>query len=592
VKSSTVFCPGQILDQSRSAIKILWIVLFVALFGTKSLAQKWVNPCASTNSEQKKMIQENADSTEVCSFLDRTYAEVDNRCGLVFTRFWPPTRWFHSEHPYDVVPNEVLQNLPREAFVTSTEDPWIELSIPSLARLLTTGIYSDKAPMKDDWIKAVQMPFKQPSALHFNPFTDPQILRDDGDGVSVHKVTCTNALTATESGNLKLAVATVSEKFSAQENSSDNIELVYGTFVSPLSHLGSIHSASYLLETLDLYRQYFALNGNQKPTQKIWYLGGVEGIAVYNTVKKQLATDKSATGSADYEAPLGGINGSANDDLTFGENTSANLFHTLVRHPVWVQLPSFDETLNGLKSLGSNLIAANNQYRKAPLFDAPSKTVTASFVMEELPTSLCSVSAWGLVAPSPADLTLSARFLSSAQQTKAAPVSSPITHPPSVCIWTVATSTPPPPGTHLKGTLVPMVDASHTINTINFDYPYQLAVPSIKLMTPTAAATGTSVEFVYQIPNPSLLQAGTDPNLDVPQTLTCGNTTISDFKGTAVSSSTYTPPGQGSTAISGTFYHVRYQWSSPATNNACTPSGSLLVVTQNGAPATLILPQQ
>jgi hypothetical protein len=162
---------------SRSLTQLAFLVLLFAGSSLRSIAQSWTNPCASAKalSTQTTTLQQGTDSTEVCSFLDRTYAEIDNRCGIeLVSRLWPPDKWFHPRHPYDVIPNEVLQDIPREAFA-SENNPWIELSIPSLARLMTTGIPGDTsggAPSGNGWIQSIQAPSPHPtlctSTLYFN----------------------------------------------------------------------------------------------------------------------------------------------------------------------------------------------------------------------------------------------------------------------------------------------------------------------------------------------------------------------------------------------------------------------------------------
>jgi hypothetical protein len=584
------------------------VTLLIFVFATMAMgcaSQKWSNPCASGKalSAQQTVFKSGTGSTDVCSFLDRTYEEVDNRCGITLvSRIWPPTKWFHSRHPYDTVPNDVLQDIPRDAFQNSD---WIEFSVPSLSRLMTTLYFQDSggAPPPTDWGKLstnppIQDPPELPNTLHFNPLLAPEIMFDQGSAESTHGITCTSALSASESGSLNVSLAVASEKFSAEANSSSQAEITYGKFVSPMAYLAETHIASFLFEALDLYQRYNGINGVQvSPSEKIYYLNGAEGIVVYETEKKQLTTDASASASMSYAVPIGGISASGNGDQNYQGNSSANLYYSLIRKTTWAQLPTLDQTLTRLNQIGPGLISYTNANASQAEYDAKSKSVVASFVMEWMPSSLCSSSIWKVLSPEPADIKLYSHFLSSTQQVKAAPGTLPntessagATSPPSVCVWTI--STKQATGEGIKGTLSFILDTTPTLNKIAFDFPYSLSVPKLQLMA-TADAANTSVEFWYQVQKPTLLDSTILPALIPPDTLVCGATTInSPITSTITVAASYSPAG-GGPAVTGSFFDVRYQWKSPNPTNltaACTPAGSVVVTLQGGAPATIILP--
>ena len=582
--------------------------LLIFAFATTAMgcaAQKWLNPCASGKalSAQQAVFKSGTGSTDVCSFLDRTYAEVDNRCCITLvSRLWPPAKWFHWRHPYDTVPNDVLQDIPRDAFQNTD---WTEFSVPSLSRLMTTLYFQDNgsAPPPADWGKLstnppIQDPPELPNTLHFNPLLAPEIMFDQGSAESTHAITCTSALSASESGSLNVSLAVASEKFSAEANSSSQAEITYGKFVSPMTYLTETHIASFLFEALDLYQRYSDINGAQVPsTERIYYLNGAEGIVVYETEKKQLTTDASANASMSYSVPIGGISASGNGDQNYQGSSSVNLYYALIRKTTWAQLPTLDQTLTRLNRIGPSLISYTNANANQAAYDAKSKSVEASFVMEWMPSSLCSSSIWKVSSPKPADIKLYSHFLSSAQQIKAATGTSTNTasssgaiSPPNVCVWTI--STKQAIGEDITGTLSFILDSTPTLNTIAFDFPYSLSVPKLQLMA-TANAAHTSVDFWYQLQKPALLDSTVLPTLIPPDTLVSGATTInSPITSTITLATSYSPPG-GGPAVTGSFYDVKYQWKTPNPTNlttTCTPSGSVNVILQGGAPVTIVLP--
>jgi hypothetical protein len=393
-------------------------------------------------------------------------------------------------------------------------------------------------------------------------------------------------------------LAVASEKFSANANSSAQAKITYGKFVSPMTYLGETHVASFLFEALDLYQRYNDINNTQvPPTEKIFYLNGAEGIVVYETEKSQLTTDASASASMSYAVPIGGISASGSADQNNQGNSTASLFYALIRKTTWAPLPTFDETLTRLEQIGPNLVSDMNANAKQAAYDTKSKSVEASFTMEWLPSSLCSSNLWKVSPAQPADIKLYSNFLSSAEQVTSAAGSAPATAstlhaaaPPSVCVWTI--STKQAAGNDIKGTLSFILDAAHKLDTITFDFPYTLSVPTITLMTTTNAAN-TSVDFWYQVQKPSLLDSTVLPALIPPDTLNCGTTPInSPITSTITVAASYSPPAGA--VVTGTFYDVRYQWKAPNPTNvttACTPPGGAVSVTlQGGAPVTITLP--
>jgi len=557
-------------------------------------------------STQEDALKNGRDSTDVCSFLDRTYEEVDNRCGITLvSRLWPPDKWFHSRHPFDVVPDQVLQDIPRQAF---NENNWVELSIPSLARLTTTGILIQPGgtpPTGNTGIQSTQALSDWPNTLHFNPLLDPQIMFDSGNSRSVHTITCTSALSASESGSLKIPIATASEKFSAQDNNSLQTELAYGTFVSPMAYFAETYPESFYYEALDLYQRYSdEMNVPLPASAAVYYLKGVEGVIVYDTVKSTLSDDMSASASVSYAIPLGGVNASASGDQSYKGSSTAYLFHALVRQATWAKLPTFADTLAGLNRIGTNLISTSNPNAKQAAYDTTSKSVKASFVMANLPSSLCSTSFWSVSSAVPADIQLSSEYKSSASQIKAASTTAATTtgatttgasnapKPPSVCVWSVSTNLPNGVGADITGELSLVLDTISTLKAIKFDFPYTLSIPKLQLMAATSTAANTTVDFWYQVQKPSLLDVTVLPASKPPTTLNCGATLINMPTGTVSLAATYTPPGGGA-AVTGTFYDVQYQWKAPNPTNvatACAPGGSVNVVLQNGAPTSISLP--
>ncbi len=589
-----------LLNSTRHLSANALISIAFALIPGCCVAQRWVNPCASSSSvsTQETALNNGTNSTDVCSFLDRTYEEVDSRCGISLVgRLWPPDKWFHSRHPYDVVPDEVIQDIPREAFDASN---WTELSIPSLARLTTTGILVSSGgaePSDDAGIQATQALSNSPNTLHFNPLIDPQIMFDTGNSRSLHTVTCTNALSASESGSLTIPIATASEKFSAQENSSLQTELTYGTFVSPMTYFAETYPKSFLFETLDFYQRYQdEMDAALPGSTTVYYLKGVEGVIVYDTVKKALSSDVSGSVNVNYAVPLGGVSASATGEQDYQGNNTAYLFHALVRKATWAKLPTLADTLASLNKIGTNLISESSTYAKQAAFDKTSGSVEASFVIENLPSSLCSKNLWTVNGAVPSDIQLSSIFESSAAQVNAAATPATATSDsaksPSACVWTVSTKMPNGVGADITGNLSLILDTGSTLKTITFDFPYTLSVPKLQLMAATSTAATTTVDFWYQVPKPSLLDATVLPSSRPPDRLKCGGTVINSPTGTVALASTYTSPGGGA-AVTGTFYDVQYQWKAPNptdVNAACNPGGSVSVVLQSGAPTIITLP--
>jgi hypothetical protein len=370
-----------------------------------------------------------------------------------------------------------------------------------------------------------------------------------------------------------------------------------------MAYLKEAHPESFLFEALDFYNRYQdVMDAAALKSANVYYLRGMEGVIVYNTVKRTLSTDASASASASYSIPLASISGSGSGDQNYQAANSANLFHALIRQSNWDQLPNLNTTLTGLNKIGKNLISYSNANAKQATYDATSKSVKASFVMVELPSSLCSRSLWTVTSSNPSDIVLSSEFRSSADQVKAAaaststPTGTTTNNPPSVCIWTVSTNKATGvDGEYITGTLLFNLDTavnnseSEVLKGITFKFSYKIDLPVLNLMTPVAAKN-TTVDFWYQVSDPTLLKTTIAATLTHPKTIACGGTTIDSPTATIATATSYTAPNSGPT-VTGTFYHVQYQWTAPTNvTTTCIPGGSVNVITQSGAPASISLP--
>jgi hypothetical protein len=234
---------------------------------------------------------------------------------------------------------------------------------------------------------------------------------------------------------------------------------------------------------LDFYQKYQnATNSVVSTGASIYYPTGLEGVIVYNTIKGQLSTDTTANASVTYAVPLGGVNASASGEATFVDSSSAYLFHALVRQVTWAKLPKLADALADLNKMGKNLISATNTNNKVAAYDSTSNRIKASFVMEGMPSTLCSPNVWKVSTPVPSDLSLSSQYLSSSDQVKAATGSvatSSDTHPRSAYIRTVSTGQEAD-NADITGALSLILDSNSALTSIAFDFPYSVALPVLK----------------------------------------------------------------------------------------------------------------
>src|ERR1022692_4454306 len=99
---------------TSSFLTIVFFELLLLNFAPHAQAQKWVNPCSTVHAgDQATALKGNERLHDVCSYLDRTFMEVNNRCGISFgTNVFHPSTWSKNT-PYRVIPVEVIQDLPR-----------------------------------------------------------------------------------------------------------------------------------------------------------------------------------------------------------------------------------------------------------------------------------------------------------------------------------------------------------------------------------------------------------------------------------------------------------------------------------------------
>jgi hypothetical protein len=597
-----------------SLLKIAACALFIAFNTSGRAQQNWINPCASSNAltAQETTLANGTPSTDVCSFLDRAYEEVDNRCGISYIgfvkRIFEPTTWFKTQ-PYRVVPNADWQSIPLQAYpggTRSTNPPWEEFSIPSLARLMTMAMPKTytaiAATAPNDWKTLAESPISEPNELYFNPLNDPVILFDDGDWNSSHTITCSSAASASESGNMKLPLASISEKFTAQENSSTNMELAYGTFLSPMGYNQEKYPSSFLFQELDFYRRNPDKASLATDGTLFDYLHGVEGVIVYETAKGTSATDLSANASAGISVPLGGISGTASGEQKYGSAETASMFHALLRNEFWVDMDTPAQVTTKLQAIAptgqsGTLISYTNPLAVKAAYDTKSGKVVGSFVIVGLPGSLCNVQ---LASPSfvPPDTkaSLTAEHLSTAEQIKAA-AKPPATPPPPGCVFTVTSDDST--GDPITGNLNYKIDVNSSV-VIGFKLPYKLDPPNLALM-PKPTTTTTTADFWVQVQQPDKIDIKQAASLtpaappvvapagkQISPSIACDGNPV-DKPGATVAFATSYLSTTGS--ITGTFLHIQYQWAALKTApTKCTPGDNITLISTTGAPMAIQFP--
>ncbi len=568
--------------------------LFIfALAARPAAAQRmWNNPCAGTPG---------ADQQAVCVFLEKAYREADDRCGIVpISYFWPPANIFRRKHDWDVIPKDILRTIP---VVLDTAQGgtsrYTEFGLPSVAALMTTVGPLQQANLD----RILQLPAAgDPTVvqLSFNPLTDPARLRVDSTSESLHKITCSTALAASESGNLKVTVATASQKFNSQANQTSEMELVYGTFISPLAYVEQMHPLAFKYEVLDAYRRY-AIATNAPVTDGLKYVSSFEGVIVYSTEKGDLTSDLAIEGTASAGSIFGSIDSTASADEKLANQGSATIFHTLERNATLAKLPSLQEAKAGLAGTNT-LFSIFDRDSKAAVYEKSSKSVQMTFALQGMPVSMCNDSLWTIAKVSnPLGLTAGAYPLKLAMA-PALPASSTL---PAVGRRCVGTLTLPGDsafnGNPIQATLhfafdpaiAPASNQGFDVGELEFAY----FLPTVKLNAlPNPPSGPTSADFWYQIPEPASVDTSIAVVLPTHATLTCGPSTNPTPSWSASYAKSYRDPTSGTT-MSGTFLQVQFQYGQQqfapplkAAAKACVAGGSLVLTAPSGQPVKVALP--
>jgi hypothetical protein len=577
------------------SIPLLWHTGFAQLTPVPvKKSADWVNPCSGSADPAKQL------PDAVCRFLEQSYAEIDKRCGIVpVKRFWPPWNLFRPLHTYDIIPFDVLMDVKTSLDMTKAKPAdtadFSSSVILSLVPLLTT-VTSESDPGK---ALAAIMASNDPGAtLDFYPLTDPQILNLDAHSNSARQITCDTALSANQSGRVKVAVADVSEKFSAQSNSALNMELVTGTFTSPIDYLANIKPKAQYFEALDLYRRNIQANV-QPPTGPLRYISQIDGLVRYNTQKASSQSDASGTGSASVGSLVGSVDASATADHSTQQNSHAVVFTTLLRNPKLAQLPSPPST-KAFLSNNNQLFDLSDPNYKPAAFDKPTNTVKVTYPMPGMPLSLCATDLWSVTAT--ANGSLKADSLSLGMKPSPKPSSSASTSSNTRRVCTATISVPAeiisvPAGSSsdpIVFTLSFKIDPTAQMNSDNivpetpfeviksFSFRYTQPDPGIHLMSPAQAPTATSAQFWYQFANPVRLDTTVSAVLGTSPSLVCDGDTLSSPAWTATFATSFP---SGNTNISGSFLLVQFNYTLSQFNTTLTASPK--ACTFSGGKATL-----
>jgi hypothetical protein len=576
--------------KSMTSLRCLaFFSIWLTLASINADAQKvWQSPCAAPGGSKEPQ-------KDVCDFLENTYREMDDRCGIVpVKRLWPPWNVLRHLPDYDVIPKTVLQDTPLSIGDTTS---WAELTMPSLTRIMTmVDPFANPAALSETLAQSTDYP----QTMQFNPLLAPDIMKDNGISNQKQIISCANALSASEDGHLTLSVAAASQKFTAQSKSSSSMNLYYGRFESPMTYLLNHYESAYYYEALDIHRRYLLAKLGE-PTG-LRYISLLDAIIVYNTVSGELTSDLTASASGSAGSLVGSVEASASGERTNNSSSSASLFHGLIRNVAYAPLPSLDDTTKKLSQIAANgsLISMIDPNAKGAAYDKTSGNVRVSFVLPHLPIAMCTPDLWKLTPsapPVPKDGVLELSIKPVSPTSTGGPETGP-TVSRKLCLATI--TTPDSDGEHITGTLdfvydpYPKAPDLGTVNIAKFNFNYSLADPGLKLMAIPTPGSAT-VDFWYQINKPSAVDMTATPTLNS-RSLSCGASNLSSPIGTVAYSATYAPAAGAS--ISGTFLHVQYQYALSQFNPvlaaapaACTPVASVGVTTPSGAPKTVSLPK-
>jgi hypothetical protein len=538
----------------------------------------WVNPCSGSADPAKQL------PDAVCRFLEQSFAEIDKRCGIVpVKRFWPPWNVFRPLHTYDIIPVDVLRGVKTSLDMTKVKPAdtadFSSSAILSLVPLLTT-VTNESDPSKA--VAAIMASNDPGATLDFNPLTDPKILNLDAHSHSDGEITCNTALQANQSGRVKATVADVSEKFSAQSNSDLKMELVTGTFTSPIDYLANIKPSAQYFEALDLYRRNIQANV-QPPTGPLRYISQIDGLVRYNTQNASNQSDVSGTGSASVGSLVGSVDASATADHSTQQNRHAVVFTTLLRNPKLAQLPSPAST-KAFLSNNNQLFDLSDPNYKPTAFDKPTNTVKITYAMPGMPLSLCATDLWSVTATANGSLKADSLSLGMKPSPKPSSSSSAPSNTRRVCTATISVPAEiisVPAGSSsdpIVFTLSFKIDPTAQPNSdkiipqtpfevIKSSFRYTQPDPGIHPMNSPQAPTATSAQFWYQFANPVRLDPTVSPVLGTSPSLVCDGDTLSSPAWTATFATSFP---SGNTNISGSFLLVQFNYTLAQFNSSLT----------------------
>jgi hypothetical protein len=571
-------------------LKIVMMQMLLVISLASARAQQWENPCKTTV----------ASGANACSFLRHAFELEDSSCGISFAstfNLFHPSTWRHKQiDPYQVIPESVLQALPRSVF-NQTEDAesqptgtnfgaWQSTNLVTMSRLMTTVQRSEGSTPDPGWFKEINKPSQEAHALYFNPLTDPAIFVDDGYSSATRHMSCTLALTAGETGNLKAPTVGLTEKFKAQENSLTSSELVYGTFKSPLAYLKDANRFSYLLEEVDFYRKNPEAAAG---TNKLFYLREVEGLLIYSSVKDNNSTNFDGNSDVGVAAGVGGISLSLNGSTTYLHDDKANLYRAILRNDSWESLDSLENIKSEVRD-GNGIVSTTGEHAEKLVYDSKSGQVSGKFSIDWLPSNLClnralvySVEKGGSEV---ADSQVSAKRYVSTK--------SGSTKTPSGCEFDV--SLPGDLDSAVKVTVkIPIGSPDKPANTVDIatTLPYTLKKPNVEMVS-EPVLTAYTADFWYRIQQPELVDMKQTVDLESSE-LTCNGKVIKDTHSTIAFASAYLSPA-GRVNVSGMLLHLQYQLPKRLSRyddetTRCYPSVQAKLSASSGAPIVITLPQ-
>lgn len=532
----------------KSLCAVLVITAVTLLKAVPLLGEDTDNPCANWAPSDK--------TVSACRFLVDRYVAIDNRCGIKFGHAWWKF-WGGDSGSWKVIPADVLRDLPASVLKDSTG--WRELQLPAVARLMTLGFpdATIDAAIKDDISKIESTDpdaKKNPEALYFDPMIEPAVMLEDGWSEQSRTLSCSNALTASENGNVKLPVVSASEKFARQESSTTTTRLAYGMFLSPMSWTRRQRPNVFYFEALDWYRNYVALTGNDLP-DNVSYLSSFEGLVVYDAMKGSMSTDASGSMNASYGAPIGSVEGSIQGSTSNSDNASADIFHALIRKTTWSQLPQPADTTRFLEDSGA--IEYSGANGKNASYNKMTRRLEATFSIPGLPTSLCKVGSWKLVTGTAGnyqeDLKVS---LSAPIHHKAQAASGNKPAVPPECTWTVdedaATASA---DKKIESQLQFATNVKDLQVTLKFSFKYEIDQPALRFLAANTLSPNTGIaeaQVWYQVQQPELLDTSEALELTA-EKLTCDGKDVS-LTGMPITIAVATAyPATASATIGGTF---------------------------------------